>query len=626
MRKAVSALVRRSKRQMAFLLAVLMVVSLLAACDNKPKPRDPKDEMTSVTPMNTPTPTATTAPTDEPTPTVTEAPTPTETPTPSPTAEPSPEPTPEPTEVPSPTEEPLPTEEPSPEPTAEPSPEPTAVPTTPVTPTVTPTPTSTPTPTATPKPTATPTNTPIPTPSFGRNISDYFGTWYAKSLVGAEGDEVDCAEDPFCDYRLFINDSEVVRVHTDSHNLNDPLATRDTFEVRTSFSESEKALYKSWNYGVIDYLSEPTDLSKGHIVLSCTSEHYENALFIIDAQADGSLYTQFVYVMDNGSFPIFVEAVYTKTPAYPMGYYYEDYVGTWILKSSAAYYCDAFEVDDEDPYDVRLVIRDDGTLEYVTVSGDHSKVTNVLHFKLRDSFSESEINTYKKWDKAGITTYDNEMQGWAADVASDVSNAAQGKLVFCCTDKNNSNLLMVLSYDDYFHQLDMDFFSYDSSRKREDIYFYTFSRFDESSPYSYTRGRYFADYFGTWEAKEIRRDGETKNTVITDPSSMAKLRICTNMTAQILFSNRAVSYTLRTKKSSSDPSWYADHNLQNVVTDYSKGRLVFTCVDKDYYPGSLLVVDYNGDGTVTTIQYGKNGSNVLYIPYEKFGRQTGLPR
>lgn len=600
------------------IITVLLLAGLLAGCGDKPSNR-PTNE--AVTPTVTPT----------------DVPAPNDTPTPTGTAEPTKEPTPEATSIPTteltPTEA-APTAEPTPaevSPTAEPTPADVTPSVGPETPTPTteplPTPSTTdkPTPTPTKKPTPTPTKKPTPTPTviaFGGHMEDYIGTWYAHYSQGLETEGGNTADDPSQDYRLFIDDETLVRVHTDTHNLNDRWATWETYELRTSFSAAEKKLYESWNYGVIDYLSKPTNFATGHLVFSCTSDHNKNALFIVDAQPNGTLKTQFVYVMDNGSFPVFVDATYSTAPAYPVGYYYEDYIGVWNCQSTAAYYCEALEASDYDPFDVRLVVHEDNTLDYVMLTNKH-EISKVKHFKLRVDFSDSEINTYKKWDKAGILTYDGTMEGWAAKLADDVPDAREGYLVFSCTDKDDPGTILKLRWDDYFRQLDVDVFEYDSKKNREYISFDTYKK---SSPYSYKQGSYFADFLGTWNAVEIKLNESSKKQAVTDPSAMATFEICADMTAKMHFSDRDVSYKLRTKTSSSDPSWYADKDLKNVVTDYSKRRLVFVCTDKSYYPNSLIVVDFNTDGTITTKQYGKNGSNTLYIMYEKFEREDGLKR
>ena len=130
-----------------------------------------------------------------------------------------------------------------------------------------------------------------------------------------------------------------------------------------------------------------------------------------------------------------------------------------------------------------------------------------------------------------------------------------------------------------------------------------------------------------WNLKEFRFDGETSVTACDDPEKNTKLRINLNNTAQEIYEGNVIAnYALREEKSSSDPAWYADQNLQNVVTDLSKHRLVFRCTDTTGYPNALIVVDMNEDGTISTLYYGKNDAGVSYHPYRRYSLETGVMR
>ena len=576
---------RSISRIFALVLILILATGLFAGCSKKPEERSSRKgtpavtKPADITPTKEPTPSEAT-PTAEPTAEVT------------PTAEPTP--TEEPTPIATPTEEPTPIATPTEEP-ATPTPEPTAVPIT-----------------------------------FGDKMDDYLGTWYAVTIAGLESEEEKCADTPGTDYRLFISEDYLVRVFTETQNLNDPSGKWDDFDLRTSFSDSEKALYESWGYGVSAYVDTPTDFAKGHLVFSCAG-HYDgidNALFIIDAQPDGTIKTEYVCVLDNGSFPVFVEATYSREPVYEMGHYYEDYIGVWNLHSTAAYYCDALVVSDEDPCDSRLIIHDNNTLDYVTLNEKH-EIIDVSHFAVRSWFSEDEIKKYQAWDEAGFRTYDSVESGWAATLAQNPIDGTYGGFLFACTDEDDNGtliqiFLMESSERENTYYIAMDAFSYDSASNRE---YATYSTFYRDSPYSYAQGSYYADFLGTWQITELRYDGDTEVTVVKDPTAVVELQINPDMTASLLYRDSPAKLELRIGAHSGDPLWYYDiEGNMDLVTDYAKHRLVFICVDPNTMTDGLIVLDRNDDGTLTSTWYFQVVSDVKNIPYVHYARKSGLLR
>ena len=144
------------------LLAVLVAVLVVGACDSEDEATAPPVPTAAPTVTSAPLPTATRPPTLPPA-TATTAPTATPIP-PTATAVPTATPVPQPTSTPAPTATPTPAPTPTRAPTSTPLPTNTPIP---PTPTVTPTPAPTATPTPTPLPTATPIPTPVPFTGYG---------------------------------------------------------------------------------------------------------------------------------------------------------------------------------------------------------------------------------------------------------------------------------------------------------------------------------------------------------------------------------------------------------------------------------------------------------------------------
>ena len=353
----------RTSRIVALVLTVLMLAGLLAGCGDAAEQRKPKKNETNTTSE-------------------------TDTPTPELTGEVSV--TPEPTGEVTPTAEPTPSE-------TTPTPEP-ATPTTAATPTPEPA-------TPTPEPA-----TPTPAVAFGTRWEDYADIWYSKTIEGLESGVMDCSTDPNLDYHfelsywkdddVIVTVSNMVPYYDDYYE--DYYIPQSKFEIVTSLDDVDMDLYSSWNYGVTEYFNNMTDLSNGHLLFTCYHSDQDrvpdDALLVVDAQPDGTLKTELIYVLDNGSFPVFTTTTYTR-PAVAMGSDYNDYLGTWHVHSAAGYYGEGFTINSETPSDM-LVFYKDGTLDYVISEGSEDRVLSTDRYHLRTEFSEDELKMYKSWDKA----------------------------------------------------------------------------------------------------------------------------------------------------------------------------------------------------------------------------------
>ncbi|MBO4787550.1 MAG: hypothetical protein J5531_01485 [Lachnospiraceae bacterium] len=488
---------------------------------------------------------------------------------------------------------------------------------------VTPSPTGEVTPTDAPTPTPAP---PTPTPGPDYSNFDLSGIWYCKELGALESDMSLCKSDPQKDYRLKIYDKYLEYSHS-SDRIN---MDTDMYELRTEFAEEEMKMYKQWGYGMDGYAANPTDPAKGHYVYSCTTGSAEGALFIIDVLADDTLQTLLCYVMDNGSFPVFVDGFYTMEPVYPTGTYLEDFTGTWHCQSLAPFYEDAWDLTGSSaPFRMDLVIYEDRRLDFLSTNDDLA-TGEAHHYTLRTTeFTEQEIARYKKWDADGILVWEERMDGEAAPAAMKGTNLLEGRLIYLCDEPGFEGEMLVLTWNKEFKQLDMNLYGYDSESSRECMEYLTFKR---EPVRKVNPGETYESYIGTWKLTEFRRAGETEMTYCNASEGYAPLEITFDQTGDFLiarevFSDRSVRYALRTEAKASDPAWYADIDAAGMVTSFANQRLVLVCTDASYYPGALLIITRNPNGTINARFYGKNaGGNVLDRPYNVFERVNGLGR
>lgn len=442
-----------------------------------------------------------------------------------------------------------------------------------------PTATETATPTVEPsaEPTSAPTDTPTPTVDpASRKTDKYNGTWYGYTFDAIEVGVIECKDDPSMDYRIRIDGDKMIYSTSRNRNIGSDMASTSEFVLRTSFTDAERAMYEKMGYGMETYLDTPTDVSKGHLVYSCTAETDYGALFIIDAQADGSLKTLYAYVADNGSFPVFTDGVYKKEPLFPMGTYYEDYLGIWYGKTYSTYLEEGYEIDEENPLDLRLWFEEDGTLTIVeTWDEDGGEDSAAYHFRFRDNdFTETEMKLYEKWDADGIRVWGQKQSGEVCAAIDQGADISLNRLLFTCTDEEYPNDLLEVHWIEEYQRVAVKWFSYEPADSREYIVYITF---DRKFPSMFREGESYTDFIGVWEGCD-GTDPDSRWTIYPDGTAVEK-------TAE-----GEHKYVLRTKMSDSDPEWLKqDPALNKVVTDLSKRYAVFVDPTGKLFDSMVLI-------------------------------------
>ena len=566
--------VAKARRCVAWIVMLVLMIGMLTACGSEePETRDPKKNDT-----------------------VTEAPKPTEEPGDvTPTAEPTPG------DV-TPTAEPTPAEA---TPTAEPTPA-EATPTPEATPTEEPASTEAPTPTEVPVPSGYPTATPTPAGKFGTKMSDFYGTWYAKNVIGLESDLTECKDDPQSDYRLVFEDDEYDTarlIHAWQHNPNDESSLDSTyeFELRTKFSEEELKKYRDLNYGMEDLAKDVTDLSRGHLVYSCVDGPGEDdfgMLLIVDAQPDGSLAVEYAAVYAGGSFPVFTDYTFVRERVYDVGSYFEDYVGMWYAHENFNWGDGVTEVYprndgewdfSEDYY--RIYISPYGQLEMAFGKNpDDDKTTYILYWEMPEAW-QKRFNNYPSF--MDVRTNLNEK--------TLVFASLDGNVVVVAKMKDDKTLHITIDAGEYPYEL-------------------TLTR---EHAYDYDCASIFMDYVGYYELSEYV---SSDNTIVkvTDSSPYVKLRISRDGILSEMYTGAFVDYELRTKDSmKANPAWYAEHGLDKLYTDVEQQLWVFQSNSTTYMQDALIVVRMVADGELLISSYSNNNGNYAETRYAKYVRMSG---
>ena len=425
---------KKLTRMLSVLLTCVLLACLLAACDDPAKPRKGDD------PTSTPTPAA-----GEATPTTAPDTTPTDVPDVTPTDVPDATPTTAPDATPTDVPDATPTTAPDATPTTAPDATPTTAPEATATPTTAPTATPTTAPTATPTtaPTATPTNTPkptaTPTPAFGKKMSDFEGgQWYAYDFMGVESPSKPmlCKNDPGGDYRLIFSGNTVRFINTADHLIDSFLADSWHYELMTNIGNKTRAMYESMGHNMIDYINDPTDLSRGHLLYCCNQadESTFMGLMIVDAQPNGTLKVKFRQV--NGDTYNWSDFTFTRTPVFDEPNTYDHYVGQWYAELIWGVEAEGPEKCSTDPKkDYRLTISKDKTATLVWAPDHDPSAGTTEHFELRTSFSKAEYMEYAEWFNLADDYLDKK--------GTDLN---KGQLLFCCTDAKWKGALLLVEW------------------------------------------------------------------------------------------------------------------------------------------------------------------------------------
>ncbi len=589
---------RKYCRPVAFSLILILICGLLAACGDKPNHRD--SQHTTPTPTKEATPTS--APTNSP----------------------------EPSAEPLPTDSPLPTEEPSPVVTEVPGPEPTNT-VTPLptnSPTPSPTPTETPTPTPTPTPTSTPTPSPSPTPVVYK-AEDLWGTWYSLTVSSGEMDETESVEGTDTDYRLRISfdDDEknasgyLTQMTTYTDDDGEQFGPEMRCTLKYSFTDEELEMYRSWNYGVIDYAMNPTDLAKGHLVFASwfsDLDFPDGTRIVADMQPDGTMKAELICVLDNGSFPIFVSFTFAR-PQPARGGFYGDYLGIWYARTHAAYYEDAF--DEVDPWPNDFIVFYDNSMTYYSVQREDGKTIVVpIHCEERVSFTEAELAEFKKWDEAGIYVWGEKYEGEALTFVNDYEEGWIDYL-YMTEDGDLIAIEWRTNPDDY---LGLTWISYSEEDDCEYMTYYSFRREfprDEEMP----NGSYFSDYVGHWYLQRYQNDSSDTIHPVQLDSEGIFLSIDGEMNAICYPADGKPSKFSPLMKNDSVPSWYKDAGVSGKYTDYKAQTLVLRCTDETD-PDSLLILKMQADGSISGTRISMINGEIKTVPFLEFTLNKGRLR
>lgn len=481
--------------------------------------------------------------------------------------------------------------------------------------------------TGTPEPTADPTATPTATPTAAPKDVDipeeYYGMWFEYSAEGLEASS-DNIDDPYRDERMEIYEKGLSL--TLSFNRINEAVDSDDFVLRTDFTEEEREFYRNMGYGMETYLDHLTDPENGHFIYSGTNEKHYGALFIVNLQPDGSLRTIYAYVDDNGTFPVMTESVYKREPLFPMGTYYEDYLGIWYCRTFAHYYEDAFEASDEDPIDYRIWVCNDGTAHIIDTWGDERQNFGIYNYTVCQYFSSEELSEYRRWDQDGILVWGEKEQGVAEEIAKQQTSLPDGRLIFVCNDYGYEGELLSLSFwpqqENGKDILCVDWVGYDSGQ--EYAMYMTFTR---ENPYSYAMGSYFSDFAGTWNETAFRREGDDMMTVYKDPLNYPQFIVYTEQNAvEMLPDGTEKDYRRRDDQRTTEPSWYDTYGISGTLTDFSIGRAVYVSSEMTDRNGTVMILEFQRDGSIVAEKYEMKNGTMTHYPQILLDREGGLER
>ena len=311
-----------------------------------------------------------------------------------------------------------------------------------------------------------------------------------------------------------------------------------------------------------------------------------------------------------------------------MGTYYEDYLGIWYCKSFANYYEDAYMASDDEPIDYRLWICEDGTLKIIDTWGDERESYDIYKYMLCPYFTDEELSDYRRWDEDGILVWGEREQGLAESIAKQGTNLVDGHMIFLCNDYGYEGEFVSLSFwpekENGQDVLCVDWIGYDSDERQEYAMYLTFTR---ENPYSYAKGTCYSDYVGTWQMRAYMEEGDDELTYLKDPFSYPEFVIYEDDYGdEILPDGTLIEYCLRRDTRAMDPDWLIDYGISREVTDYANGHVVFTTETLTATEGTVLILDYQRDGTIVAKSYVMKNGTVTEYPHILYVRQGGQKR
>ena len=122
-------------------------------------------------------------------------------------------------------------------------------------------------------------------------------------------------------------------------------------------------------------------------------------------------------------------------------------------------------------------------------------------------------------------------------------------------------------------------------------------------------------------------EGDDELTYLKDPFNYPELRIDNDDYAdETLPDGTLTTYRLRLDTKVMDPDWLIDYGISREVTDFANGHVVFTTENLTATEGTVLILDYQRDGTIVAKSYVMKNGTVTEYPHILYVRQGGQKR